>query len=316
MFITCGEALYDMFVKSGDPKNPHNVGVDGVVGGSPLNMALGLARMGNRVSLFTRISRDAFGQRLTDFMATHGIGDDYCVLTDQPTTLAFVETDESGHPSYSIYSNGTADCSMEMSDIPDDLDPRDQLIHLGSFATVLEPSGLALREFAKRNADTHFITYDPNVRLVVVPDAEPWRTTTDELLPIAGLVKASDEDLGIMYPDQPIEAFVEKALVAGADICIVTRGPDGALIGSADGRLVSIPGQKVDVVDTVGAGDTFMAASMHYLAAHSACEKGKAREVDLVEMGSFAVKAAAVTCSRRGADLPTLADIEAFGNGA
>jgi len=312
MFITCGEALYDMFVKPSDGGNPHGVTVDGVVGGSPLNMALGLARMGNRVSLFTRISNDAFGQRLRDFMANNQISDEYCVAADQPTTLAMVETDETGHPSYSIYSNGTADCSMEMSDIPGDLDPRDGLIHLGSFATVLEPSGRALREFAKQNADTHFITYDPNVRLVVVPEVEPWRETTDELLPIAGMVKASDEDLGIIYPDQPIEAFIEKALVAGADICIVTKGPDGALIGSADGRLVSVPGQKINVIDTVGAGDTFMAASMHYLAAQSACEKGLARDVDLIEMGSFAVKAAAITCSRRGADLPSLADIEAF----
>ncbi|MEO1746531.1 MAG: carbohydrate kinase [Pseudomonadota bacterium] len=312
MFITCGEALYDMFVKPSEAGNPHGVTVDGVVGGSPLNMALGLARMGNRVSLFTRISNDAFGQRLRDFMATNQISDEYCVAADQPTTLAMVETDENGHPSYSIYSNGTADCSMEMSDVPDEIDPRDGLIHLGSFATVLEPSGRALREFAKRNADTHFITYDPNVRLVVVPEVDPWRETTDELLPIAGMVKASDEDLGIMYPDQPIEAFIEKALVAGADICIVTKGPDGALIGCADGRLVSVPGQKVDVIDTVGAGDTFMAASMHYLAAQSACEKGLARDVDLIEMGSFAVKAAAITCSRRGANLPSLTDIEAF----
>ncbi|MEM1377658.1 MAG: carbohydrate kinase [Pseudomonadota bacterium] len=312
MFITCGEALYDMFLKDAGGANPHAVSVDGVVGGSPLNMALGLARMGNRVSLFTRISNDAFGQRLRSFMAHHGINDDYCVATDQPTTLAMVETDENGHPTYSIYSNGTADCSMELSDIPEALDPRDQLIHLGSFATVLDPSGETLRTFAKQNAHTHFITYDPNVRLVVVPEIDEWREKTEELLPIAGMVKASDEDLGLIYPDKPIEWFIEKSLMAGADICIVTKGSDGALIGSADGRLVPIPGVKVDVIDTVGAGDTFMAASMHYLASMNACKKGKARDVDLAEMGEFAVKAAAVTCSRRGADLPSLADIEAF----
>ncbi|MEL6921389.1 MAG: carbohydrate kinase, partial [Pseudomonadota bacterium] len=298
---------------NGDTPNPHAVSVDGVVGGSPLNMALGLARMGNRVSLFTRISDDAFGQRLRSFMAHHGINDSYCVATDQPTTLAMVETDENGHPTYSIYSSGTADCSMEMSDIPVSLDARDRLIHLGSFATVLDPSGETLRAFAKQNADTHFITYDPNVRMVVVPDIDQWRDKTEELLPIAGMVKASDEDLGLIYPDKPLEWFIEKSLTAGADMCIVTKGPDGALIGSADGRLVPIPGVKVDVVDTVGAGDTFMAASMHYLAVHGACEKGKARDVDLIEMGRFAVTAAAITCTRRGADLPSLADIDAFG---
>lgn len=312
MFITCGEALYDMFVKPAANGNAHGVSIDGVVGGSPLNMALGLARMGNRVSLFTRISNDAFGQRLRAFMREHGINDGYCVATDQPTTLAMVETDENGHPSYSIYSNGTADCSMELTDIPAELDARDQLIHLGSFATVLDPSGATLREFAKRNAATHFITYDPNVRLVVVPEVDQWREKTEALLPLAGMVKASDEDLGIIYPDRPVEQFIEQALVAGADICMVTKGPDGALIGSADGRLMQIPGVKVDVVDTVGAGDTFMAASMHYLASQNACAKGKARDVDLAEMGMFAVKAAAITCSRRGADLPSLADIEAF----
>ena len=115
-----------------------------------------------------------------------------------------------------------------------------------------------------------------------------------------------------MWPDKPLEWFIEKALVAGADLAFVTRGPDGAIAGSADGRLIHVPGVRVDVVDTVGAGDTFMAACLHHLSAAGLAERGKARDADLAAMASFAVHASALTCTRRGADLPTLAEIKAF----
>ena len=311
MIVTCGEALFDMFVGA-RPGDLYGVRVDGVVGGSPLNVALGLSRMGTDAALFTRISTDTLGSRLRGFMAENGISDRYCVSTDNLTTVSMVTTNEAGHPRYAIYCNGTADCSMEPSDIPETLDDAVNVIHLGSFATVFEPTGETLRTFARQHAETRFISFDPNVRTMVVSDLDLWRTRIDEMLPLSGIVKASDEDVGLLWPDKPLEWFIEKALVAGAQIAIVTRGPDGAIVGAADGRLMHVPGVTVDVVDTVGAGDTFMAACLHHLSAADLANRAKARDADIGEMVRFAIKASALTCTRRGADLPTLAEIDAF----
>ncbi len=312
MIITCGEALYDMFVGDHAGGNQFAVTVEGVVGGSPLNVALGLARMGTDTGLLTRVSTDMLGQRMRAFMAQNGISDRYCVATDNLTTISLVDTGPDGHPRYYIYCKGTADCSLEVGDLPDSLSDDVSIVHLGSFATVFEPTGEALRTLARREADQRFISLDPNVRTVVVPDLDLWRQRIDEMLPLAGIVKASDEDIGLMWPGKPLEWFAEKALVAGADIVMVTRGPDGAIAASADGRLMHLPGIAVDVVDTVGAGDTFMAACLHTLTEQDAARRGVARDVDIGEMARFAVKASALTCTRRGADLPTLAEIAAF----
>lgn len=312
MILTCGEALFDMFSVPRQDGNVHAVAIDGVVGGSPLNVALGLSRMGGAAGLFTRISTDMLGQRLRAFMADNGVSDRYCVATDNLTTVSLVETGPDGHPRYFIYCNGTADCSMELSDIPETLADEVSIIHLGSFATVFEPTGETLRTFAGREAARRLISFDPNVRTMVVSDLDLWRQRVDEMLPLAGIVKASDEDIGLLWPDQPLEWFVEKALVAGADLAFVTQGPEGAIAGSADGRLMHVPGVQVDVIDTVGAGDTFMAACLHHLTTADLAEKGKAQTADIGAMASFAVHASALTCTRRGADLPTLAEIEAF----
>ena len=312
MFITCGEALFDIFTGPSESGDPHGLGMRGVIGGSPLNVALGLSRMGNRASLFTRLSTDLFGRNIRAFMNDVNVSDEYCVGTDQQTTLAMILTGPDGHPDYSLYTKGTADCSMEMSDIPAELDARDQVIHMGSFATALPESGAVLREFAKRQAGKCFIAFDPNVRAIVIPEKEPWFHMIDEMLPLTNFVKASDEDLEFLYPGRPHQVFIEQALDAGADIACVTRGPDGAMAQSASGAKVDLPGRKVDVVDTVGAGDTFQASCLHYLGAAGLTKRGEARNVDLESMVRFAIDAAALTCTRRGADLPTLAEIEAF----
>ena len=312
MILTCGEALFDMFARASDSFGRHGVAIDGVVGGSPLNVALGLSRMGDEAGLFTRISTDMLGRRLSAFMDENGVSDRYCVATGNPTTVSLIETGPNGHPLYSIYCNGTADCSMELSDIPETLDDAVAAIHLGSFATVFEPTGGTLRAFAEREAGRRFISFDPNVRAMVVPDLDLWRRRIGEMLPLAGLVKASDEDIGLLWPGKPFEWFIEQALAAGADLVFVTRGPDGAIAASADGRLIHVPGVAVGVVDTVGAGDTFMAACLHALAAAGLLDRGRARAADIAAMAGFAVRASALTCTRRGADLPTLAEIDAF----
>lgn len=313
MFITCGEALFDVFAGQESGGDPLGFTAQGVIGGSPLNVALGLVRMGNQAGMFTRVSTDSLGVKIKAFMAQNGMSVRYCIDTDKhPTTFVLVNTRSDGQPDYSFYCTGTADCSMEMSDIPQTLGDDVQLIHFGSLTTVLEPTASVLHHFARQQAGNRFISYDPNVRAMVEPDAEKWRAAANALLSVANFVKASDEDLAFLYPGQPLEVFIEKALLAGADVVAVTRGSQGAIVGSADGRLTHIDGVSVEVKDTVGAGDTFQAASLHFLGAQNALAKGKASAVDIAELGKFAVHAAALTCTRRGADLPSLDEINAF----
>ncbi|MEM0898963.1 MAG: carbohydrate kinase [Pseudomonadota bacterium] len=314
MIITCGEALFDVFADgAAGEADPFAISARGVVGGSPLNVALGLSRMGSKSGIFTRVSTDALGQKLSAFLDENGVSRQFCVTTDKHyTTFVLIQTKPDGQPDYAIYCNGTADCSMEMADIPETLSDDVKVIHLGSFATVLPGTGDVHRAFAKREAAQRFITYDPNVRTMVEPDLDRWREINDDLVPIANFVKASDEDLHILYPDRPIEHFAEDVISKGADICIVTCGPDGALIMSKDGQVHQVSGVTVDVKDTVGAGDTFQAACLHFLEKHDAFSSEKLAQLDLLEMGNFATHAAALTCTRRGADLPTGAEIEAF----
>ncbi|QKV19729.1 carbohydrate kinase family protein [Oricola thermophila] len=309
MYLCCGDSLFDMF--TGPSADPHGVTIDGRVGGSPLNVALGLARMGNHSRFFTRISRDMFGRRIAAFMSDNGIDASLCVPTSENTTLAMIGLKADNSADYAFYTQGTADCSMVEADLPAKLDETVRVIHFGSYSTAIEPTASTLSALAAREGRDRFVSYDPNLRTMIEPDMDIWRATVKAFTGAASFVKASDEDVGQLGTTP--ETFAADATDAGADVVCVTLGNDGALAFSADGRETQVPGIRVDVADTVGAGDTFQAACLHWLGANGLAERGKARAADLDAMANFAVKAAAVTCTRRGADLPTLADIESFG---
>jgi fructokinase len=308
MYLCCGDSLFDMF--SNPSSDPHGIVLDGHVGGSPLNVALGLARMGNHSRFFTRISTDMFGRRIAGFMAANGIDAGPCVETRQNTTLAMIGLKEDNSADYVFYTDGTADCSMLPEDMPAELDPAVRVIHFGSYSTVMEPTATTLALLAAREGDDRFVSYDPNLRTMIEPDIDIWRARVEELSKAASFMKASDEDIAQLGTTP--EKFAADAIGNGVELVCVTLGHGGAQAYSADGRQASVPGLKVDVADTVGAGDTFQAACLHWLGAEGLTRKGQARSADLAAMAGFAVKAAALTCTRRGADLPTLDDIAAF----
>lgn len=309
MFLCCGDSLFDMF--TGPSSDPYGVTIDGHVGGSPLNVALGLARMGDHSRFFTRVSSDMFGRRIAGFMSDNGIDASLCVPTEQNTTLAMIGLKADNSADYVFYTDGTADCSIIAEDLPAELDSAIRVVHFGSYSTAIEPTASTLAALARREADRRFVSYDPNLRTMIEPDIDIWRATVAAMTKAAAFVKASDEDIEQLATTP--EKFAGDAIASGADLVCVTLGNDGAFAFSADGRETRLPGISVNVADTVGAGDTFQAACLHWLGAQGLTQKGKARAADLDAMAGFAVKAAAVTCTRRGADLPTLADIEAFG---
>ncbi|SJZ80516.1 carbohydrate kinase family protein [Consotaella salsifontis] len=309
MFLCCGDALFDLF--SEPESDVSKISLAGHVGGSPLNVALGLSRLEHPVAYLTKMSGDVFGRRIRDFMTREGIGTNLLIATRRNTTLAVVSLSASGSATYDFYVEGTADRSIEIEDIPA-LPAEVEAIHVGSYSTVTEPTASALQHLIDQEAGRRFISYDPNIRPSIEPDLDLWRERVSRIVPKAGLIKASEEDLAMLYPDRSLSSVAEDWIAAGAGLAVVTRGENGALARCRSGAASEAAGLPVKVVDTVGAGDTFQAALLAKLKEDRLLSKdalGGLDEAALSGLLGFAVKAASVTCSRRGADLPRRADL-------
>ena len=311
MLMICGEALLDVF--QGEATRT-GMALDANVGGSPFNLAVGLARLGQPAALFTAISTGFAGERLMRTLVDEGVNTLAVARTDAPTTLSLIGLDAQGVPSYAFYGDGCADrvvTAEDLKNVPAEL----TLVNLGSYATVVEPvastqRGLVERERA-RGAAGALIAYDPNIRLNVEPDLARWRAQLDWMLPRTDLLKVSDEDLGLLLPDTSIDDVATRALAAGVKLVVVTRGAQGAVGWNAQGR-VAIDPVRVTVVDTVGAGDTFQAALITWAAEHGALTPAALGALNADALRSalqFAARAAAITCSRRGADMPRRSEL-------
>jgi len=301
MFLVCGEALFDVFVQ---PSDTRAFQLDAHPGGSPFNVAIGLARLGQPVGLLTGVANDLFGKRLARVLADEGVSTASLVRYDAPTTLGFIGLDAAGVPDYAFYGEGAADRLLTPDRLPP-LDPAVRAIHLGSYASVVEPVAGAYLELVRLERARCLISYDPNVRLNVEPSKAAWRAKVDEMTALAHLVKISDEDIGLLYGDADPATLAADWLARGVRLVIVTRGAHGASGWTRSGR-VDVPGVPVTVADTVGAGDSFQAATLAWLASHDALSAEALGALDgaaLAALLGFAARAAAITCSRRGADL-------------
>jgi fructokinase len=309
MFIVCGEALFDVFA-TGD--TPTGMGFDGRIGGSPFNVALGLARMQQPVGFLGGIGTGFAGERLMRALAEEGINTGCVARIDAPTTLSLIGLNAQGVPSYAFYGHGAADRLLHASHL-DAIPAAARCFHFGSFAMVVESTASTQRLLVEREQARSLISYDPNIRTNVEPDLAVWRATLEWMLPRTHLLKVSDEDLGLLYPGRTPEDFAAEALAAGSALVIVTRGGDGAIGFTQRDSVAVLPG-PVTVVDTVGAGDTFQAAVLTWLAEQErlAPEKiGRLSRGDVERALRFAADAAAITCSRRGADLPRRNELSA-----
>ena len=302
MFIVCGEALFDVFA-IGD--TPTGIGFDGRIGGSPLNVAMGLARLGQPVGFCGGIGTGFAGERLMRALTDEGIDTRATARIDAPSTLSLIGLDAHGVPSYAFYGHGCADRLLREDHLT--AIPAEALaFHFGSFAMVVQPVGATQRALVEREHQRSVISYDPNIRTNVEPDLAVWRDTLDWMLPRSHVLKVSDEDLALLYPGRRIEDFAAGALAAGTPLVVVTRGGNG-VTGFTARDAVTLPATAVTVVDTVGAGDTFQAALLTWLAENGRLSPASIRDLDAASLRSalgFAARAAAITCGRRGADLP------------
>lgn len=309
--LVCGEALIDLFV---GPPEGTEMPARAVAGGSPFNVAIGLARLGVRPAFLGGISWDRFGALLADILAREGVDGRFLRRTDRLSTISAVATGPDGQPSYSFHGEGAADRSLTLADLPAELPPNIRALTFGSYTMVVEPVGSAFAALAERETGRRVISADPNLRPTVVGDMERWGRAAERFYRAATLIKASDEDVRIAWGGRlSIAEAAAYWLGCGARLVVVTEGMQGATAFTAAGS-VSVPGRSVLVRDTVGAGDTFHAALLAQLAKTGRLHPDAIAALELAaiaELLAYATAAAAITVTRRGADLPTAADVEA-----
>jgi fructokinase len=300
MIVCAGEALIDMLPRrteaGEDAFAPH-------VGGAVLNTAVALGRLGAPVGFLSGLSTDLFGERIEAALTASGVDASLCVRSARPTTLAFV-TLEGGQASYAFYDEGTALRTLTPDDLPA-LPEAATAVFLGGISLVLEPAAAAFEALARREAGRRAVVIDPNIRPGFVADGPAYRARLDRLLALADIVKVSDEDLRWIMGEGEAPALAARMLSRGPSVVAVTAGAEGAQAFTADGSL-SVPAERVEVVDTVGAGDTFDAGLLTGLHAsgHLAPGLPGLTEEPLRDALRLGARAAAVTVSRAGANPP------------
>jgi fructokinase len=311
MILVCGEALIDLFVEA--PAN-NAMPARAVAGGSPFNVAIGLARLGVRSAFLGGISRDRFGAFLADTLVREGVDDRFLVRTDRLSTISVVATAEDGQPSYAFHGEGAADRSLRPGDLPATLSDDIKALTFGSYTMVVDPVGSTLAALAQRERGRRVISVDPNLRPSVVGDMQVWAHAAERFYRTATIIKASDEDIRVAWDGRrSIADAAAYWLGCGASLVVVTEGSKGATAFAAAGD-VSVPGRTVVVRDTVGAGDTFHAALLARLARTDRLHPAAIAALDLPQIRdllAYATAAAAITVSRSGADLPTAAEVDA-----
>lgn len=291
--LALGEALVDV-VDTGGEVTEH-------VGGSLLNVACGLARLGLDATIAAWIGRDERGDRLRQWAESSGAafapGSD---AADQ-TPVAYAKIDAAGRATY------TFDLTWDVPDL--DVGTYGH-VHTGSIAATLEPGGAKVLDVVRRTAGT--VSYDPNVRPALMGSPEAVLQRVEDIVAASDLVKASDEDVAWLYPGRPIADAARRWLDLGAGLVVVTRGPDGASVYLGSGETYDEPTAAVDVGDTVGAGDSFMAGlvaklcELGYLGGDQAGARLRSATWDELRPAlRQAIATSTITVSHRGAYAPT-----------
>jgi fructokinase len=313
MITVIGESLVDII---SDPRRPQEV--QGQVqgnppqahpGGSPLNVAVGVARLGLATNLVTHYAEDRYGLMIEGHLHANG------VTTIQggsaPTSTATATLSSEGAATYAFDSSWDitgaslpALAAVEAS----------SHVHTGSIAAVLAPGDQATLALVRAARDHATVSFDPNCRPGISPDVAAARAQAELFVAASDVVKASDEDLAWLYPDRTPEESMAAWLELGPALVALTRGGDGPVIIGRGGR-VEMPGETITVADTVGAGDSFMAgliSGLAQLGALGAPARARLRSLtprELHTLAAYANRAAAITCSRPGANPPTSAEL-------
>ena len=280
-------------------------------GGGPYNTARTIARLGQPVTFLGRISSDRFGRDLRANLARDGVSADGVIETDDPTTLALVELDEHGVATYRFYVDGTSAAGLTDADADAVMAVAGSALHVGTLGLLLEPVGTTIERLVMESDTEQLVMLDPNCRPSAIRDAAAFRARIDRIAGRADVVKVSDDDLRLLAPDDEPEGLIERLLRTGVRVILRTHGADDVEIRTRSAS-VSVPVPTVEVVDTVGAGDVFGGG---FLASWTGAGRGREELVNLdlvCDSVRVAVLVAALSCTRPGADPPTLAEVQAL----
>ncbi|MET0701065.1 MAG: carbohydrate kinase [Mycobacterium sp.] len=299
--LVIGEALIDIVERDGKPEGEH-------VGGSPLNVAVGLAKLGRETDFLTHIGDDARGKKIVDHVAASGAHLVAGSISAHRTPVALATLDASGQATYRF------EIEWQLSGTPEVGPPL--VAHTGSIATVLDPGCLAVAALLDTYRLSATVSFDPNVRPALIEDPGLAKERIERLIERSDLVKASDEDLRWLDPDSTPEEQARRWLQMGPAVVAVTMGGEGSFAVCAAG-MVRVKAPKVDVVDTVGAGDSFMTGlidglwSLDLLGAE---RRPALRAIDTDQLRTVldgATLNSALTVAKAGADLPDRATRDA-----
>jgi len=284
----CGEVLIDVL-----PTGP-------VVGGGPANTAKALARLGYEVDFIDGISTDAYGVSAKKELSRDGVGLGLSLTSDKPTCTATVTLDSKGSASYEFLIDGTATFDFNSSWLPDPERLKPSVLHIGTLVTIIEPGASVLFDWAVKVGEFAPIVFDPNIRPSVMADRAKYAAAVEKWVSISSAVKVSDDDITWLYPTESLDVVAHRWIDAGVSAVVITRGAKG-LIGFTSSGMEEVDCVKVDVVDTVGAGDTVGAIVVEGIIKHSV--HGLQGQVLNVLLHKAAI-AAGITCSRAGAQPP------------
>lgn len=303
MILCCGEALIDMIpaptLAGGEGFVPH-------AGGAVYNTAIALGRLGARTGLLTGLSSDMFGQQLLDGLKASHVDLAHVIFSARPTTLAFVRL-VGGHATYEFYDENSAGRMLQAADLPP-VSPEVSALYFGGISLACEPGADAYAALLARAGAGRAVMLDPNIRAGFIQDSARYRARLAAMIAEADIVKVSDEDLNWITPEPlALEEKVAGLLAQGPSLVILTRGGEGATGYLARGEAVHVPALKAEIVDTVGAGDTFNAGVLAKLSELGQLSKSglAALEGDTLQaVLAYGARVAAITVSRAGANPP------------
>ncbi len=316
MAILCaGEILFDFISKSPNKGLGESELFEKRPGGSPFNVAVGLAKLGADVSFLTKIAQDQFGKFLFEYLKENGVNTDYSFRAEGlKTCLAFAAVDAQGKAEYEFYRDNAADTRLELKDIANLQYEKFNIFHFGSIALIDEPTSSTLTRLFDNFISRGLLTsFDPNVRKSLLKNRESYNNLVKSIIKKVDILKMSDDDLFYISGKKDVEEAIRTLSIKEGSILFVTLGSEGSLVYK-DGIIERVSGYKVKVVETVGCGDSFMAGILYKLRDLSKEDFYSISVEELVEYAKFANKCAAVVATKQGAAnaMPTLSEVRQF----
>lgn len=309
MLLCCGEALIDMIESRGADGR---VSYSAHVGGAIFNTAIALGRLRISPGFLSGLSQDMFGTQLLEALKASHVDVSHVILSDRPATLAFVQLTD-GHAVYTFYDENTAGRMLDPSELPE-IPETVNALYFGGISLISEPCGEFYAALAEREAADRVIALDPNIRPGFIRDEPRYRARLEQMLGLADIVKVSDEDLNWIVPGSgSLAEKIDEIRARGAKLVILTKGSAGASGWLQTGGEISVVAQRVEMVDTVGAGDTFNAGVLAHLQQAGALDKAALGDIgpDLLRDAlAFGTRVAGVTVSRAGANPPWAQELE------